>query len=1135
MPIFYLQEQSGLRIYRIHHAIDPASATDLSSLEAHVLRSAELGFSHVLMAAPLCETWYRSESDNALRRLITVCAQHHQVLLLDLRVERPVPGSLQIPAGVYADVDWTQHALAWLDRLYTMVDIGVGGFRCMLPASIPASCWTLIIASLRESGASVRFAAWTPGLSTAQLQALIPCGFDSVFSSLPWWDFRSVWLIDEYLSLHALQAKIINPIVAEIAGATPSGDTLAADPLPLNPALAHRLILTAIATGDGWLMPADFIAHDLSGHDAQHAANIHEQVVCVNDWLATRASTQIQSEAASATMAACSVAPGVLHTLSGPDSPLTLLAHIMPAAHNGETSAPLVIAINPDADFPAKMRVDRILTGLALPEGAGALVADAAELTTQTTPPDSTCYGPLDDLCLSPAQVRLFRAGSGPVHSAPQSRRSKSAERRALEVALQAPRISIEQIQPQCDGGRFAVRRIIGERVTVEADVWIDGHDKLAVVLCWRIAGRADWQEIRMAPLGNDRWQAAFPLERLGRHEFTVRAWRDPFATWLDEIDKKRTAGLDLTLEIEEGSRLLLALAEHVAQPESEETVAHPIEPDHPWYRALLTQARALRTHAESASRGAAALEANQARLQILLDPLTRIAVNASDYRPFLNQSAAVYPLDADRVAARYSSWYELFPRSQTDSAERHGTFADVMERLPAISAMGFDVLYLPPIHPIGMTHRKGRNNSLNAESFEPGSPYAIGSVLGGHEAIHPELGTLTDFRRLRDAATAQGLELALDFAIQCAPDHPWLREHPEWFSYRPDGTVRYAENPPKQYQDIVNVDFYADTTPGTLWHALLNVVLFWADQGIRIFRVDNPHTKPLPFWEWLIAEVRRRYPGMLFLAEAFTRPKPMARLAKLGFTQSYTYFTWRNSKVELSEYMTQLTQSELREYFRPHFFVNTPDINPYFLHRSGRPGFLIRAALAALMSGLWGMVSGFELCESTPLIVGGQIKEEYLDSEKFQIRPRDIANYRQHPANIVAEITRLNAIRRSYPALQNHLGIRFYRADNPQIFYFARYLETDPAVAGAPFFTEGVLLVAISLDPFNVQESEIEVPTWEWQLADDVTLQVENLMQGEHFTWTGSRQHIRLDPQHCPFAVWHVRPPLISPTENRI
>jgi starch synthase (maltosyl-transferring) len=1127
-----------LRIYRLHRPIDPAGtsgATRLSVLETQLQGSAALGFSHVLFAAPLSTDWYRSECDDELRQLTTLCTRHQLVLLLDLRLDGPPPGTphatdMQQPDGTSAEpptASGEQLEQAWSQRLREMVALGVGGFRCVLPLSLSMPSWTRIIASVRASQASVRFAAWTPGLTPAQLRALAPCGFDIVFSSLPWWDFIGGWLVDEHQNLRALQAKIINPVVGEIAGADPAQDTLVQAAVPLSAALAQRQVLTAVASGDGWLMPADFIEPglDQDDTDASQAAPRHplnEYVTGCNTWLATASSSLTPAEELSASVAVRPVVADTLRTLSSPGAALTLLARTTPVAHVGTSPAPLVLAINPDPHRAASMRVDRILTGLALPEGAGALVADAAELSANEMPSEpglTHSYSPLDTLELAPAQVRLFRAGTGPLPTVAKAKRGKTVERRALETAFHLPRISIEAIQPQCDGGRFAVRRVVGERVTVEADVWMDGHDTLAVALCWRVAGAGAWQEIRMEALGNDRWRAAFPLQRLGRHEFTVRAWRDSFATWLDEIEKKRAAGLDLTLEIEEGSRLLRKIADHAAQHEPEEAG------DEPWRHALTTQSRTLGRHGKVKEQEPAAAEADTARLQILLDPKTRIAVNASGYRPFLNQSALVYPLEADRVAARFSSWYELFPRSQTENAARHGTFDDVIERLPAISAMGFDVLYFPPIHPIGKKHRKGRNNSLEAQPGEPGSPYAIGSEHGGHDTIHPQLGTLADFRRLRDAAAGHGLELALDFAIQCAPDHPWLRDHPEWFSYRPDGTVRYAENPPKKYQDIVNVDFYAGAAPTDLWQTLRDVVLFWADQGIRIFRVDNPHTKPFPFWEWLIAEVRSRYPGTLFLAEAFTRPKPMARLAKLGFTQSYTYFTWRNNKAELSEYMTQLTQSELRDYFRPHFFVNTPDINPYFLHGSGRPGFLIRAALAALLSGLWGMVSGFELCEAEPLVVGEQVKEEYLDSEKFQIRPRDIATYASQPNNIVAEITRLNTIRRNYPALQNHLGVRFYQAGNPQILYFARYLEADPPVEGQPRFSAGVVLVAISLDPFHVQEADIDVPLWEWYLPDNATLQVDDLMLGQSYSWTGRTQHIRLDPQHNPFAVWHVRP----------
>jgi starch synthase (maltosyl-transferring) len=420
---------------------------------------------------------------------------------------------------------------------------------------------------------------------------------------------------------------------------------------------------------------------------------------------------------------------------------------------------------------------------------------------------------------------------------------------------------------------------------------------------------------------------------------------------------------------------------------------------------------------------------------------------------------------------------------------------------------MGFDVLYLPPIHPIGQTNRKGKNNSLRAQPEDVGSPYAIGNSDGGHTAIHPELGNIDDFRRLRDAAREHGMELALDFAIQCSPDHPWLKEHPEWFSFRPDGSVRYAENPPKKYEDIVNVDFYAARAIPDLWQALRDIVLFWAKEGVRIFRVDNPHTKPLPFWEWLIAQVRSRYPDVIFLSEAFTRPKIMYRLAQLGFSQSYSYFTWRNTKHELTDYFVELTTSDAKEFFRPHLFVNTPDINPYFLQTSGRPGFLIRAALAATLSGLWGMYSGFELCEAAPL----PGREEYLNSEKYEIRVRDY----NAPGNIVAEISRLNRIRKSNPALQTHTGLRFFPAHNDRVIFYGKPLPAS----------NDIILVAVSLDPFQVQEATIEVPVWEWQLPDDAVVAVHDLMRDTNFVWSGKSQHVRLDPSELPFSIWRVAP----------
>ncbi len=420
---------------------------------------------------------------------------------------------------------------------------------------------------------------------------------------------------------------------------------------------------------------------------------------------------------------------------------------------------------------------------------------------------------------------------------------------------------------------------------------------------------------------------------------------------------------------------------------------------------------------------------------------------------------------------------------------------------------MGFDTLYFPPIHPIGRVNRKGRNNSLKAQADEPGSPYAIGAAEGGHDAIHPELGTLEDFRRLRDAARAHGLELALDFAIQCAPDHPWLKEHPDWFSWRPDGSLRYAENPPKKYEDIVNVDFYADAAIPDLWMALRDVVIFWRKEGVRSFRVDNPHTKPFSFWEWLIKDVQARFPDTIFLSEAFTQPKIMNHLAKIGFTQSYTYFTWRTAKAELQAYLIELTQGPPRDFFRPHFFVNTPDINPFFLQRSGRAGFLIRAALATTLSGLWGMYSGFELCEAAP-IPG---REEYLDSEKYQLRQRDFSQ----PGNIIREITQLNQLRRENPALHSHLGLSFHNAFNDQVIYFSK---TTPG-------RDNVILVAISLDPFHAQDADIEVPLWTWGQPDDAALDVTDLLHHHRFVWTGKRQHIHLEPTTLPYAIWRIRP----------
>jgi starch synthase (maltosyl-transferring) len=448
-----------------------------------------------------------------------------------------------------------------------------------------------------------------------------------------------------------------------------------------------------------------------------------------------------------------------------------------------------------------------------------------------------------------------------------------------------------------------------------------------------------------------------------------------------------------------------------------------------------------------------------------------------------------------------------MFPRSQSVDVERHGTFDDVIKRLPYLRDLGFDVLYFPPIHPVGRTNRKGRNNSLKAEPGDPGSPYAIGSAEGGHDALHPELGTFADFERLVQAAREHGLEIALDFAIQCSPDHPWIKKHPEWFDWRPDGTIKFAENPPKKYEDIVNVHFYRQAFP-SIWNALRDVVACWAERGVRVFRVDNPHTKPFPFWEWMIADVQARYPDTIFLSEAFTRPKVMKRLAKIGFTQSYTYFTWRNTKAELTEYLTELTRTEALQYYRPNFFANTPDINPTYLHTSGRAGFQARLVLAATLATNYGLYNGFEVCEGRPL----PGKEEYLDSEKYEIKAWDM----DRPGHIREDIKLINRLRRERPALQQFANLRFYNAWNDQILYYGKYTSD----------LSDFVLVAVNLDPHNPQGAHFEVPLWAFGLADEASIDVENLVTGDRLAWTGKVQHMLLDPRERPYAIWRlVRP----------
>jgi starch synthase (maltosyl-transferring) len=627
-------------------------------------------------------------------------------------------------------------------------------------------------------------------------------------------------------------------------------------------------------------------------------------------------------------------------------------------------------------------------------------------------------------------------------------------------------RIVIEDIYPSVEGGRFAVKRIVGEPFDVWADIFRDGNVVLAAELLWRPELTAKWSRAAMRPRGDDRWTAAFTPFAPGRWEYAIEAWTDVFGTWRRDILRKREAGLDVSLEIREGRRILMDLKPRGAAD------ARSIEK--------------LCRRADTASLD-----------ELLADDIAAIA--ATDQRTDLTRSA-IYPLVIDRPLARAGAWYEMVPRSQGTVAGRHGTFDDCIARLPDIASLGFDVVYLTPIHPIGRTNRKGRNNALAAAPGDPGSFYAIGSPEGGHDAIHPQLGTLADFRRFVAACAQHGMEVAMDFAVQCSPDHPWIAEHPEWFKRRPDGSIQYAENPPKKYEDIVNPDFYG-SGGDRLWRALRDVVLFWVEQGVRIFRVDNPHTKPFPFWEWLIREVQTIDPAIIFLSEAFTRPKVMKQLAKLGFTQSYTYFTWRTHKNELQSYLSEITGYPEREYFRPNFFVNTPDILPVHL-QGGEPWiFKARVALAATLGGNYGIYNGFELLEHAA--VPG--KEEYLDSEKYEIKVRDW----NKPGNIKSYIGGLNRLRKANAALRQTGNLRFAAVDDEEVIGFVK-----ESAAG-----DNAVAVAIALSKAGPRQfwfhfGDIEIGP---QGARRRVAAIENLASEERMVteWGGVR--LRMDPERDP------------------
>jgi len=641
-------------------------------------------------------------------------------------------------------------------------------------------------------------------------------------------------------------------------------------------------------------------------------------------------------------------------------------------------------------------------------------------------------------------------------------------------------RVVIARLSPEIDGGRFAIKRVVGETVIVEADVFADSHDQVACqIIYW-----SDPQQPQISPMnqvGNDRWRGEFPVTKPGRYQYTVEGWIDRFQTWRQDLEKRIFARQDVSVDLLVGAELIEGAA---ARAHGEDA------------KVLHQWAQRLRRNSRDASNAAIALDADLLRL-----------TQAHPERDHASRYDKRLSVIVEREKARFSSWYELFPRSCSCDGRRHGSFRDCEQWLPYIAAMGFDVIYLPPIHPIGRTFRKGKNNSLPAQPDDVGSPWAIGSVEGGHKSIHPELGTLEDFQRFVSKAAEHGLEVALDIALQCTPDHPYVREHPEWFITRPDGSIQYAENPPKKYQDIYPLNF-ATAQWQALWDELKSVFLFWIEQGVRIFRVDNPHTKAFPFWEWVIAEIKSQHPDVLFLAEAFTRPNLMYRLAKLGFSQSYTYFTWRNTKPELTQYFTELTQTDVREYLRPNLWPNTPDILPEFLQVGGRAAFMVRLILAATMGANYGIYGpAFELCENAPLRPGS---EEYLNSEKYEIKHRDLNS----KASLKSLISRLNSIRKDNPALQTNASLRFHETDNPSLICYSKATED----------LSNVIIVVVNLDCVHVQAGWLELDLRSIGLDGHHSFQAHDLLSEGRFLWQGSRNYVELAPESLPAHVLCLR-----------
>jgi len=946
----------------------------------------------------------------------------------------------------------------WRRLVRRCATLGFAGFRCDAAYKVPAAVWAAVAAAAREVRPDALLAAETLGCRLDEVAALDGGGFDYLFNSSRWWDFRRTWLLDQYEQFRHIAPSIAFPdshdtprLAAELQGrGITDAATLAA--------ICGQRYLFAATFSSGVMMPIGFEygftrhLHVVNTRPADWEEPLFDLSPFIAEVNAMKAAAPALNE------------EGPQYRLYAAAADAAVLVR-----QTADGRQRVVTALNPRADRRAAFDLSA-LPGIA--EAGGAV----REVTPGAPPADPP--NPHGLLEVPPSGARVFAV---PAPRPAPARPAAGAAARIDRATLSSAPIVIQNVSPELDGGRYPVKREVGDELEVWADVFTDGHVKVAAVLRLREAGAEDWSETPMQLVnpGLDRWVGRARLTRNGRAAYTVEAWVDAFETWRDELAKKREAGQDVSLELIEGRAIVEAARDRAAGAD----------------RAALDERLAA---FDAAPDGAGRAE------RMMADDLRALMAGWPE-----RDSAVAYrtlEVVVDRVQARFAAWYEMFPRSQGTEPGRGATFADCERRLPEIRDLGFDVVYFVPIHPIGRMHRKGPNNTLAAGPHDPGSPYAIGSDEGGHDAVHPELGTLDDFRRFVGRCREMGMEVALDFAIQCAPDHPWVREHPEWFNFRPDGTIKYAENPPKKYQDIVNVDFHC-ADQDALWTALRDVVEFWVGQGVRIFRVDNPHTKPVPFWEWMIKDIQGHHPDVLFLAEAFTRPPMLKMLAKAGFSQSYTYFTWRHTKRELSEYLNELTQSEVREYLRPNFFPNTPDILPFFLQTGGRPAFMIRFVLAATLSSVYGIYNGFELCENDA--VPG--REEYNNSEKYDYKVWDW----DRPGHIKDYIRRINWIRRDNPALHELENLRFHAASHDDVLFYGK-MTAD---------RRNMVFIAVNLNPFDVREADVEFPLGDMGLGGDGSFEVEDLLSGERHLWRGAWQHLRLDPHHNPAAIFRVRP----------